>query len=136
LAQLHPAPDVLKAVTLNGPSGAASGPGSSAAPGVPWTGVEPKGDLGLAAFAVSICGLAGLVCCGLGGIASLVGAILGHVALRQIAAHGKGGRAFAWWGVALGWLGFLAGAAILGTILWSRSPTMPKDMICWFIPCD
>jgi len=61
--------------------------------------VGPRNN-GLAVAAL-VCALAGMVTCG---AASLVGAILGHVARRQIRERGEGGDGMALAGIIVGWI--------------------------------
>jgi hypothetical protein len=60
------------------------------------------------ALASMIVALAGLITC----IGFPVGAILGHVALRQIRQTGEPGESYAKTGIILGWIG--TGVGILG----------------------
>jgi hypothetical protein len=58
------------------------------------------------AVASLVCSIAGLVTCGLScGVVSLVGAILGHAARRQIRERGEGGDGMAVAGIIIGWIG-------------------------------
>jgi hypothetical protein len=61
------------------------------------------------AIASLVCSLAGLATCG---VTSIVGAILGHVARRQIRERGEGGDGLALAGIISGWIIF--GLAVLG----------------------
>jgi hypothetical protein len=65
--------------------------------------------LALASMIVSIIALA--LCSGLPGI---IGAIMGHVARRQVRERGEEGDGFALAGIIVGWIGF--GIAIVATI--------------------
>jgi hypothetical protein len=60
--------------------------------------------LSIAAMVVSIVGAVGLCAYGLGGIIGAVGAILGHVARRQIKRTGEKGGGMALAGVIVGWI--------------------------------
>ena len=60
------------------------------------------------AIASLVCSLAGLATCGL---TSIVGAILGHVARRQIRERGEGGDGLALAGIISGWIIFALAAA-------------------------
>ncbi|MBS4753895.1 DUF4190 domain-containing protein [Nocardioides sp. zg-ZUI104] len=67
----------------------------------------PTNGMAIASLVVSILGLT--VCCGAPGV---VGAILGHVARRQIAQTGQGGAGLALAGVIVGWISFAICIAI------------------------
>jgi hypothetical protein len=71
--------------------------------------------MAVAALVVSLVGAAGLVCYGLGGYLGLVGAILGHVARRQIRQRGGSGDGMAMAGVIVGWIAM--GLAVVATAL-------------------
>jgi len=71
--------------------------------------------MAVAALVVSVVGAAGLVCYGLGGYLGLVGAILGHVARRQIRQRGGSGDGMALAGVIVGWIAL--GLAVVATAL-------------------
>jgi hypothetical protein len=75
---------------------------------------EPTNGLAIAALVVSIVGAAGLCAYGLGGYLGIVGAILGHVAGRQIRERGGQGAGMAKAGVIVGWI--VTGVAVLATI--------------------
>jgi Domain of unknown function (DUF4190) len=68
--------------------------------GTPAVAVPAQSTNGLA-IASLVCSLAGLFTCG---VTSLVGAILGHVARRQIRERGEGGDGLALAGVITGWI--------------------------------
>jgi hypothetical protein len=59
----------------------------------------------------SLVGAATLFCWGLGGLAGLVGAILGHVARRKIRRSGEAGDGMALAGIIVGWIVFVLGVA-------------------------
>lgn len=75
---------------------------------------EPTNGIAIAALVVSIVGAAGLCAYGLGGYLGIVGAILGHVAGRQIRERGGQGAGMAKAGVIIGWI--VTGIAVLATI--------------------
>jgi Domain of unknown function (DUF4190) len=75
---------------------------------------EPTNGLSIAALVVSIVGAAGLCVYGLGGYLGIVGAILGHVAGRQIRENGGQGAGMAKAGVIIGWI--VTGIAVLATV--------------------
>jgi hypothetical protein len=64
------------------------------------------------AIASLVLSLSGLMTCG---VISIVGAILGHVARRQIRERGDGGEGMALAGVIIGWVAF--GLGVVGTVL-------------------
>jgi hypothetical protein len=106
----------------------ASVPGYGAAPGygqpAPYVvAARPTNGLALASMIVA---LAGLVSC----IGFPVGAILGHVALRQVRQTGEQGESYAKTGIIVGWIGTALGFvscglyfAFVGTVL-SNLPNM------------
>jgi len=65
--------------------------------------VQPSPPTNGLAVASLVCALSGLLTCG---VASIVGAILGHVARKQIAERGGGGDGLALAGVITGWILF------------------------------
>ncbi|HEY7223506.1 MAG TPA: DUF4190 domain-containing protein [Micromonosporaceae bacterium] len=73
----------------------------------PYVLTRPTNNLALAAMIVS---LAGLVTC----VAFPVGAILGHVALKQVRQTGEQGEGYAKTGIIVGWIGTALG--VLGCI--------------------
>jgi hypothetical protein len=75
---------------------------------------EPTNGLSIAALVVSIVGAVGLCVYGLGGYLGIVGAILGHVATRQIRERGGQGAGMAKAGVIVGWIA--TGIAVLATV--------------------
>jgi hypothetical protein len=79
-------------------------------PGYGYTPPKPTNGMAIASLVVS---LVGLVTCGVGG---LVGAILGHVAKRQIRDRDQAGDGLALAGIIIGWIVFVLGLA--GTILY------------------
>ena len=79
--------------------------------------VAPKTNgMAIASLVVSIISALGLCAWGVGGLPGFVGAILGHVARRQIRERGEAGDAMALTGVIVGWIA--TGLAILATIGW------------------
>lgn len=74
--------------------------------------VPQTNGLAIASLVVSIAGL--VVCCGLPGV---VGAIMGHVARKQIKEQpNQTGEGMALAGIIVGWASF--GLIVIGTILW------------------
>jgi hypothetical protein len=84
------------------PTSGAPGYGAPASPaygyGAPMVPVAPKTN-GMA-IAALVCALAGLVTC----VSAPVGAVLGHVARRQIRERGEGGDGMALTGIIVGWI--------------------------------
>jgi hypothetical protein len=109
-------------------------PGYAAQPGYPsyptsypgyggyTTPVMPIGQktngLSIASLVVSLSGAVFLLCYGLGGLLGLVGAILGHVAQRQIRERGEAGGGMALAGVIVGWIALAIGVVIVVLIAW------------------
>jgi hypothetical protein len=95
----------LPAATMVVPAGAGYG-GYGTASG-PYPGVDPTGarnGLAIASLVVSIASCLLVACYGLGGITGTVGAILGHVARRQIRERGERGDGMALAGIIIGWI--------------------------------
>src|SRR5262249_53443602 len=88
-----------------------------ATPGYAYPVQQKTNGLAIGAMTTSIVGIALIVCYGLGLIVSLVGAVLGHIARRQINQRGEGGAGMALAGIIVGWIGFALGMAILGLIV-------------------
>jgi hypothetical protein len=65
---------------------------------------QKTNGLAIGSMVVSIAGLVLLFCYGGGGVLGLVGAILGHVAQRQIRERGEGGKGMALAGIICGWI--------------------------------
>ena len=88
---------------------------------------QPTEGLAIASLVVSCVAVAGLCAYGFGALLGPVGAILGHVARRRIAASGAGGDGLALAGIIIGWimtaLGVLAIVGILVVVLASESRT-------------
>jgi drug/metabolite transporter (DMT)-like permease len=82
---------------------------------------QKTNGLAIASMVVSLTGVLFVFCYGGGGILGLVGAILGHVAQRQLRERGEGGRGMALAGVIVGWvvlaLGILVGAFFIWAIM-------------------
>ena len=83
--------------------------------GYPVVAAPPTNGLAIAAMVVSILGALGLCGYGLGGYLGVVGAIMGHVARRQIRERGENGDGMALAGVIVGWIAFAI--AIIATVL-------------------
>jgi hypothetical protein len=93
-------------------------------PGYPATGYPgygypvpspPTNGLAIGSLVVSVVGAFGLCGYGLGGYLGIVGAIMGHVARRQIRERGESGDGMALAGVIVGWIAF--GIAVIATVL-------------------
>jgi hypothetical protein len=75
----------------------------------PYGGYQPvaagggTNGLAIASLVLGIVGLATCCCYGLGALPGLVGAILGHIGLKQIKERGQQGRGMAIAGIATGW---------------------------------
>lgn len=85
--------------------------------------------LAIAALVVACVGVLGLCAYGLGGWIGTVGAILGHVARRQIAERGQGGDGMALAGVIVGWIAtglFVLAGIGWGIFIW-YAVTHPED---------
>jgi|KBSSwiStaDraftv2_1062776.scaffolds.fasta_scaffold49839_2 uncharacterized membrane protein YeaQ/YmgE (transglycosylase-associated protein family) len=84
--------------------------------------VRPTNGLAIASMIVAIVGFAGLCAYGVGSIfISPVGAILGHVARRQIRERDQQGEGMALAGIIVGWVGFALGlvvAAVFAAFVW------------------
>lgn len=101
------------------------------APGYPAYGyppaaaVPPTNGMAIASMVVSIVGILGLCGYGLGGYIGIVGAILGHVAKRQIRERGESGDGMALAGIILGWvataIAVIATIALIGFIIWAAN---------------
>lgn len=91
------------------PYGAPSGPyGAPSAPYGTFPATPPTNGLAIASLVVSIGSV--VFCCGLPGI---VGAILGHVARKQIREEGQAGDGMALGGIIVGWIAFGLSMALL-----------------------
>ena len=84
--------------------------------GTPYGYAPPKSTNGMAvaSLVTSIAGVLTLFCYGVGIIAGIVGAILGHVARRRIRESGQDGAGLALSGIIIGWIA--TGLGILGVI--------------------
>jgi len=83
-------------------------------PGYGYPVTQPTNGMAIASMVVSIVGAMGLCGYGLGGYVGIVGAILGHVARRQIRERGESGDGMALAGMIVGWIS--AGIAVLATV--------------------
>lgn len=80
------------------PASAPGYPAPAYGPPAPYVVARPTNGMALAAMIVA---LAGLVTC----IAFPVGAVLGHVALKQVRQTGEQGEGYAKTGIIVGWIG-------------------------------
>lgn len=115
-APQQPSPPPTEQYPVYQPYGASAGQPNAygVGVGVPYQAPNPTNGMAIGAMVTSLVGLAGCFCYGLGGIIGLVGAILGHVSLRQIKRTSAGGRGMALTGVIVGWIVFAL--AIIGWI--------------------
>jgi hypothetical protein len=89
------------------PQAAYPGSGAPAGPGYPYAPPAPgTNGLAVASLVVSLASI--LIC----GVPAIVGAILGHVARRQIRERGESGAGMALAGIVIGWIVF--GLAVIG----------------------
>jgi hypothetical protein len=70
---------------------------------------------------LSIIGLALSWCWGVGAILGLVGAILGHVSLRQISERGEGGRGMGLAGIICGWIAVALGIVFFALLIFAAN---------------
>lgn len=100
------------------PYGGYGYPGYSA----PVSAAQSNNGMAIASMVVSIVGVLGLCGYGLGGWIGLIGAILGHVARRQIRERGESGDGMALAGIIIGWIAtaiaLIATVIIVGGIVW------------------
>jgi len=78
---------------------------------------RPTNGLSIAAMTVSIVGLPLLTCYGIGLFVSLAGAIMGHIARRQVKDRGDAGGGMALAGIIVGWIGVGLGLLIIGAVV-------------------
>lgn len=83
--------------------------------GYPVMIAKPTNGLAVASLVVSIFGAVSLCAYGVGGYVGIVGAILGHVARRQIKERDEAGDGLALAGVITGWIA--TGIAVLATVV-------------------
>jgi hypothetical protein len=87
--------------------------------------------LAIASMVVALVGLPFLFCYGAGGVMGLVGAILGHVAQRQVKQRGEQGGGMALAGIIVGWIVVVIALAIVAFFVFfvwyvvSNSPNYP-----------
>ena len=90
--------------------------GAPAAPppgyGYPYQPAPRTNGMSVASMVVSIVSAAGLCCYGFGGLLGIVGAILGHVARRQVKQRNESGEGMALAGIIVGWIAFGLGLVV------------------------
>jgi hypothetical protein len=109
------------------------------APGFPAAGYPaygypapaPTNGMAIGSMVVSIIGAVGLCAYGLGGYLGIVGAILGHIARKQIRERGENGGGMATAGIVVGWIATVI--AVIATILiviffvWAVNQETPSE---------
>lgn len=85
--------------------------------GPPSAGPNTNG-MSIASLVVSLAGAVTMLCYGIGGVMGLVGAILGHVARRQIRQRGEAGEGMALAGVIIGWIVTGLSLVIVALLVW------------------
>ncbi|WP_326562421.1 DUF4190 domain-containing protein [Micromonospora sp. NBC_01796] len=90
-------------------------PAQAYPPGYGFPAAPPQNGMAVASLVVSIVGVLGLCGYGLGGYLGIVGAILGHVAKRQIRERGESGGGMATAGIIIGWI--TTAIAVIATAL-------------------
>ena len=79
---------------------------------------QPKTNgMAIGSMVVSIVGITLVACYGGGGLLGIVGAILGHVARRQIKARKESGDGMALAGIIIGWISAGLGLLVVGLIV-------------------
>ena len=81
-----------------------------------WGTPRKTNGMAIASLIVSILGAFALACYGAGAIPAAVGAILGHVARRQIRTSGEDGDGMALAGIITGWIVTAIGVAIVAFV--------------------
>lgn len=124
----HPPPPTQQYPTYQPYGAPAGGYGTPSAygGGAPYSPPTPTNGMAIGSLVTSIVGAVGCFCYGLGGVLGLVGAILGHVSLRQIKRSGAQGRGMALTGVIVGWTCFalaIIGWAVLAIFVASNWDT-------------
>lgn len=107
-------------------SGYQTGSGYGGYGGYPGYVVQQKTNgMAVASMVVSIVGLLMLACYGAGAVPCAVGAVLGHVANRQIRERNESGRGMALAGIIMGWIGVGIGVvvliAVVAIVIWAAS---------------
>lgn len=93
--------------------------------GPPVAAAPANNGMAIASMVVSIVGFLGVCGYGIGGLIGIVGAILGHVARRQIRERGESGDGMALAGIIMGWiataLGLIIIAVIVVAVVWAAN---------------
>jgi hypothetical protein len=84
---------------------------------VPVMPQQRTNGMAIGSMVVSIVGLTLVVCYGGGGLLGVVGAILGHVARRQIRTNKESGDGMALAGIIIGWISLALGVIVFGLII-------------------
>ena len=125
----YPDPTPQYPATSGYPAGTPGDGTAAPPPGYPPAGypmvvaAPPTNGMAIAALVVSIVGVFGLTCYGLGGYLGIVGAILGHISRKQVRERGENGDGMALAGIIVGWIAgaiaIIATLAIVGFIIWA-----------------
>ncbi len=99
------------------PSGYPGSGGPSGYPAGPMAPASHTNGMSIAALVVSLVGAVGLICYGAGGVLGIVGAILGHVARKQIRERGEGGDGMALAGIIIGWITTALAVVIVALVI-------------------
>jgi hypothetical protein len=100
------------------PQGAYGAPYSAAGYGYGYgPTTQTTNGMAIGSMVVSIVSIAGLCAYGFGGLLGIVGAILGHVARRQIRDRGEGGDGMALAGIIVGWIATGLAAGIIALVV-------------------
>jgi hypothetical protein len=84
---------------------------------VPVMPQQKTNGMAIGSMVVSIVALPLVACYGVGGLIGVVGAILGHVARRQIRNNKDSGDGMAIAGIVIGWISLVLGVVVLGFIV-------------------
>jgi hypothetical protein len=102
--------------------GGYGGYGGFSAPASAYQAVYPAtpktNGLAVASLVVSLVSAMLLLCYGVGGLTAVVGAVLGHVAKRQIRTRGEGGGGMATAGIVVGWCVTALALALVVFVVW------------------
>jgi hypothetical protein len=98
--------------------------------GYPAVAAPPTNGMAIGSMVVSIVSIVGLCAYGFGGLLGILGAILGHVARRQIKERGEGGDGMALAGIIMGWIATGIGLLIVAFvvfIIWLAVTSEPSS---------
>jgi hypothetical protein len=90
----------------------------------------PINGMAIAALVVACTGVLGLCPYGLGGWIGAIGAVLGHVARRQIRERGERGDGLALAGIIVGWIAtglFVLAGAVIAIAIWFAATNSESD---------